>query len=343
METKTQERSETPEFNQNPKVENISVRTEIPQTKVCVECKKRLPIDQFELWGAKCRSCTRKYQKEAIKKVHQRRRNGDASDLRRKLVVELTGVMKTCTGECKETKDEAYFELRADSHKRRSQCKECRKAYVRKYRRDRWNNRREKISPNLAVDGQKTCGNCNNVQDMSEFQVRTDSKDGLRNHCRTCRQKNYIKWILSTNDRKIAHHVRQQISFELLDLRQRAPSSDSKIGLMKMWLEFQFDDKMNWTNWGSYWHIDHILPMCKFRLGEEQEKAICLNWKNLQPLRKRENLKKGGKIIPHYFWNSVVNLVRFIRKYNLPADEYQSIRESICWLREKTSDTVTSS
>lgn len=66
---------------------------------------------------------------------------------------------------------------------------------------------------------------------------------------------------------------------------------------LKIYLEKQFRDGMNWDNYGSFWHIDHIKPCCTFDLSLESEQKQCFNFKNLQPLLKEENLRKNGKWI----------------------------------------------
>lgn len=62
------------------------------------------------------------------------------------------------------------------------------------------------------------------------------------------------------------------------------------------YLEGQFDDKMNWGNYGSYWHVDHIKPRSLFRhtSAEDPEFKECWSLKNLQPLEKIANFKKGN-------------------------------------------------
>ncbi len=58
-------------------------------------------------------------------------------------------------------------------------------------------------------------------------------------------------------------------------------------------IESKFDENMNWTNHGSYWHIDHIKPIS---LAKTTEEVIELNhYTNLQPLEAKENLRKGNK------------------------------------------------
>lgn len=47
-------------------------------------------------------------------------------------------------------------------------------------------------------------------------------------------------------------------------------------------------------NYGSEWHIDHIVPLASFDLRDEAEVEKALHYTNCQPLGKVENLKKGS-------------------------------------------------
>lgn len=59
-------------------------------------------------------------------------------------------------------------------------------------------------------------------------------------------------------------------------------------------LEKQFDDKMNWDNYGPYWWVDHIKPrdLFHYTCPEDPEFKECWALSNLQPLEKIENIKK---------------------------------------------------
>jgi hypothetical protein len=55
-----------------------------------------------------------------------------------------------------------------------------------------------------------------------------------------------------------------------------------------LYLEKQFDNKMNWGNYGKYWEIDHIHPLSK---------GGSFHYTNTRPLPIIENRSKGSKII----------------------------------------------
>ena len=62
-------------------------------------------------------------------------------------------------------------------------------------------------------------------------------------------------------------------------------------------LEKQFDSKMNWENYGSYWSIDHIKPRSLFHYiyPEDPQFKECWALNNLQPLEKIENIIKSNR------------------------------------------------
>jgi len=63
----------------------------------------------------------------------------------------------------------------------------------------------------------------------------------------------------------------------------------------KQYLEKMFKSDMNWENHGELWEIDHIIPIASFDLSSETEQKKAFNFKNLQPLYKIENRKKGSR------------------------------------------------
>ncbi len=64
------------------------------------------------------------------------------------------------------------------------------------------------------------------------------------------------------------------------------------------WLEFQFSEDMNWENQGTYWGIDHVIPIDYYVKNEDNEESLH-HWSNLRPckhLGKDGNFAKNNKI-----------------------------------------------
>lgn len=62
-------------------------------------------------------------------------------------------------------------------------------------------------------------------------------------------------------------------------------------------LEKQFKPRMNWKNHGSYWHMDHRIPVSHFKFDSYNDEDFkkCWSLENLQPLKAITNLKKNNK------------------------------------------------
>lgn len=61
---------------------------------------------------------------------------------------------------------------------------------------------------------------------------------------------------------------------------------------LREYIEKQFITGMNWNNI----HIDHKKPCISFDLTKIEEQEKCFNFRNIQPLLVKDNLKKGSKL-----------------------------------------------
>lgn len=66
---------------------------------------------------------------------------------------------------------------------------------------------------------------------------------------------------------------------------------------LKLYLEQQFNNNMNWDNYGKnkYWEIDHIKPCSSFNLTDIEQQKQCFHYTNLQPLTILQNRIKKDK------------------------------------------------
>ena len=129
------------------------------------------------------------------------------------------------------------------------------------------------------------------------------------------REKN--KAILRIKSRKYDRRYRQNPQTRLADnvsrrlrscIKKNNKRTEALLGyssseLMKH-IESLFDNKMNWTNYGTYWHIDHIVPLSSFKYENEDDEGFkkCWSLSNLQPLEAVENIRKSNKILTEIKW-----------------------------------------
>ena len=91
-----------------------------------------------------------------------------------------------------------------------------------------------------------------------------------------------FKKLLRRNVRK---RLRERVSKYNITLPLFDYSSDDLVN----YLEPLFTDGMTWENYGSYWNIDHIRPICSFNLTDINEIKQMGSLNNLRPLTKEEN------------------------------------------------------
>ena len=101
---------------------------------------------------------------------------------------------------------------------------------------------------------------------------------------------------------KMANNLRSRLAYAMR--RQGRRSKDRKteqyLGCsyeqLALHLEAQFKGKMSWSNYGTAWHIDHIIPCASFDFMDERQIAMCFHWTNMRPLWKRANIRKHARI-----------------------------------------------
>lgn len=70
---------------------------------------------------------------------------------------------------------------------------------------------------------------------------------------------------------------------------------------LKLHLESKFNQCMNWSNYGQYWHIDHITPQSDlpYFSMEDINFKLCWSLDNLRPLEAKINIIEGARRIRH--------------------------------------------
>lgn len=109
------------------------------------------------------------------------------------------------------------------------------------------------------------------------------------------RRKLYYK---NNPDKLLAELHRQHIRNTLKSGKQAPEYLGCERKHLEKWFNFQLSmhSDMNMNNHGTYWHIDHVLPINKWNLALEEHKQLCFNWKNLMPLKIKTNISKSDSI-----------------------------------------------
>lgn len=218
-------------------------------------------------------------------------------------------MIKICP-KCKIEKDLSEFhkdKTRMDGHTHH--CKECRKIYSKKYRKENTDKIRTYLKNNHDTILEKT--KIYKLKNKERFSER--NKKYYELNCETInnRHKKYQK----DNKNKRNVHIKTRLQIDPLfkltkNMRNRVGiflklkniTKNNKtfkiIGCssieLKDHIEKQFTEGMSWKNYGKYgWHIDHRIPL---DLGKTEEEIYRLcHFTNLQPMWWKDNLKKSNK------------------------------------------------
>lgn len=238
------------------------------------------------------------------------------------------------------------FELRKDTKKRRSTCKKCRVDYVKNYKQGVLKGTIVKKIPPEIIDDMKQCSKCSILQSLTNFTKRNDSKHGYRFECNSCKRKDlqtYYKHVYNKIRRERMQSdpekrlIRSHRNRVWKVLKRKTQKSIEYLGCdvkqLMIWLSFQFRDGMTMDNYGSFWTLDHVLPLSLFDLNNTEHQTIAFNWKNMQP--SVDNSEKNNKLRINEYFNTFLSAHRFIQIHNLNSREYQDLNKSLNWLREK--------
>ena len=130
-------------------------------------------------------------------------------------------------------------------------------------------------------------------------EYRLKNKEKNREYYRN-RQKEKLKnpiYRLHSNMSKSIHHHLKKNNLNK-NKKTWIKFVDYTVEELKIHLEKQFKDGMNWENYGK-WHIDHIKPKSLFNITSVEciEFKKCWSLENLQPLWAIDNISKGNRFV----------------------------------------------
>lgn len=211
--------------------------------------------------------------------------------------------MKTCN-KCKIEKDFSEFykqSSKVDYILYMSICKECKKKYNYKYKSDNY----EKYKEYGRLYRER------NKEQLNRYITdwRVENEDKFKSGRKKWYEKNKEEVIAKNYDyckgrkkKDPLYKLRLGIRSLILTSFKSKFTKKSKKTIEILGcsfeefykhLESKFDEKMNWKNQGTYWHIDHIKPIS---LAQNEQEVYELNhYTNFQPLYWEENLKKSNK------------------------------------------------
>ncbi len=256
-------------------------------TKKCTKCLETLDLIHFDTHfhnkrgKSYYRACCKKCRKQIL---NEYKKNKVLTDKKRK-----------CSN-CKKIKTENDF------YPIGTKCKQC----MIQMNSLNYHQNKNTITYTFII-----CRYCNREKHSKYFRFN-------RRRCIECEKKytrdyNIVnshirkKWITANKEHVVKQSLKRR-SIKTASLKAIVSLDNMNTNILKKWLQFNFDEDINWENHGTVWHIDHTLPISKFK-GDD----LCFinDWSNLMPLKKHLNLRKSARICPFY----IFHLERRLREF----------------------------
>lgn len=211
--------------------------------------------------------------------------------------------MKCCT-KCDITKSVNLF--RAEKNKLRADCIECEKEAGRNYRQS-----------DVGKENAKQWS-ANNKERHAELQAEwyQENKPKINEKYNKRMEEDLVFRLKQITKSRI------HVAFKNVGLTKTNHTIDMlhcNIDYYTEWMKYCIDvsnDKnMSIDDHGSYWHIDHVIPIAKFDLKKQINQDLCFGWFNTMPLEKEDNMAKKDKIDKVQIKKHIRNVKKFFEQY----------------------------
>lgn len=272
--------------------------------RTCTQCGEAKPLDCFHnakrgKYGKqpKCKECKSSYCKESFSlKMHEKRKQRE-HDKQEALSLAERG-LKEC-GSCKTVKLLDDFYNNSSKHLgKTSRCKSCdlegKKADYLKHREKRLAaaKARQDSNPESRKRYLKNWYIKNRKRQIAKNAIwQRDNRDRISENTKR-RRRSDPDFVVAVAARGMLRRHIKNIGGE------KANRTHEILGYtpdqLREHIERQFAKGMNWGNYGTDWHIDHIVSMSEHIQNGETDPSIVNCLTNLMPLWAEDNLRKGS-------------------------------------------------
>lgn len=174
--------------------------------------------------------------------------------------------------------------------------------------RERWAANREKYlataAKRIVVKAEEY--NSNRREKLAsnpEFAAEKNKKqrEWLSNNSQSVSLQRKERWANLPKEKKLRTYIGAAMSHSLRGKSKGGKGWQEIVGYttsdLVQHLEKKFLVGMEWGNYGTHWHVDHIKPVASFDInGVGDQLLSCWALSNLQPLWATDNMRKGAKL-----------------------------------------------
>lgn len=310
----------------------------MPDNKVCTICKIDKPSEEYSINNGKlrsaCKECSNKIRRE--KRAETRNIKEEIQSLMN--MPEIKEEIQICLC-CNQEKNISNFEIVVN--KRRKHCikchtnnktfssikKELKNEKLRKNYYEKMQCEEERIERKLKMKSiyEKNKDKIN--KQHKEYRESNKEKEKERHAKYYQNNKEAVhsyrrKYYDDNPMKKLMLKLRQRLSKYYISGKECPDLLNCDMKFLQKWFSYHFEldeeKDMNFSNHGSHWHIDHVIPCCYFDASDDAHKRQCFSWSNLRPLPATENSEKNGNINENHIAEQNIRLQKFCKIENIP-------------------------
>jgi hypothetical protein len=271
----------------------------------CSICGEERTLDRIVPGRKLCKDCNNKRKKETLHKNIDNI-NTDIDKVCSKCDIEknitlfskkgMSNICLDCANLIRRKKYSNNEDVREKAIKDATEFKQKKKAERDKIKEAEIKKLEEEIGEDNTI-----CKYCKKVKAKTRFRHN-------RLRCRDC-ERDDPRYIIH---KRVRSRIHKAIKKKCKTVKYLGCSREEYI----KWLT-SFDEKYTLENYGTSWHIDHVIPLSRFDLEDDDEVFIAFNWRNTMPLPVKENLAKNNKILPQQIKNHVKTLKKYHKENNI--------------------------
>ena len=293
------------------------------KNKVCIECGENKNVSDFYVGKNQCKECRKEYDKKYREENKEKIRDGmkkyyeENKEKFKKYREENKEKIREGKKKYREENKEKIKKYREENKERRKEYhkkyyeenKECRKEYGKKYTEENKERRKECQKKYYEENKEKFKKYGKKYYEENKENIRERSKKYYKDNKENIIERN-IKYDMERRKNDPLYRLTVNIKCLIRNsFKNKGYTKKSRsykiLGCsfedFKKHIESQFEDWMNWDNYGLYngeecygWDFDHIIPVCSCECEEDVYKLN--HYSNFQPLCSYLNryVKKGN-------------------------------------------------
>ena len=266
--------------------------------KTCSRCGTNKETELFIKNRNICRECSNSRKRELIKiKIENTSETAELT-CSKCGIKKISTLFRKGTTICKDCNNNKRRERYTNDPEHRQKKRE----EVMNYKKKKTIERRMKKEEEIGI-GNKKCNYCNEIKPNDKFRYN-------RLKCRMCERDDpveKIKRVIRSRIYSGLHYNKNKNTIHYLGCN----NTD--------YIKWITCNDFNYTleNHGSLWHIDHVIPISKFNLDNEEEQKIAFNWRNTTAVSIKDNLSKNNKILKPQLHEHLKKLKKYHEENNI--------------------------